>query len=83
MRGKRKKTYIKQMFVVEKNNDKEFTFDDRSVLLQKKQNPSSPRSRQHDSLIRVAYGSQDDRSVHCTTARGTKKASSREVPGRG
>jgi len=30
MRGKRKKTYIKQMFVVEKNNDIKFTFDDRA-----------------------------------------------------
>ena len=35
MSTKRKKTYVKQMFVVAKNNDKEFTFDDRSVLRKK------------------------------------------------
>ncbi|SIO13463.1 hypothetical protein SAMN05720758_1595 [Fibrobacter sp. UWB11] len=57
MRGKRKKTYVKQMFVVEKNNDNKFTFDDRSALLKYK-TPYSPRSRLHDPSTRVASGSR-------------------------
>ena len=48
MSTKRKKTYVKQMFVVAKNNDKEFTLHDRSVL-RKKKHPSSPRSRNRPS----------------------------------
>jgi hypothetical protein len=73
------------MFVVEKNNDNKFTFDDRSALLKYK-TPYSPRSRLHDPSTRVASGSrirplasfEGNRSI-IRQQQSIKKASSRKL----
>jgi len=81
MRGQRKKTYIKQMFVVEKNNDIKFTFDDRSALLQKTK--SIVTSLSQPPLFKTRGFVAHRRPLSSQETAKHKKASSRKVPGRG
>ena len=68
------------MFVVEKNNDIKFTFDDRSVLLQKK-NPSLPSSRNRPSYKTGALLLTGDRSAQARGLQATKNHKKKPLPG--